>query len=252
LNATKKILITRPEGQSKNWINRLKELGMEPVSFPLIQIQPFCSHAIREAVGNISCYDWLLFTSANGVRAFMSWIHNNEILQNLASLPSIGTVGKATAAELVFYGYSAAIIPENFTAFDLANSLGNVEGARILFPGSTISRPILPNMLRMKGAAVDIVPIYETNKLNYKPEDVQTILKDINIITFASPSAVDAFFELAGNINNNAVYACIGPTTANTVSKYGKNPAIIAETHTTEGLTKAIINFLENNKIRQD
>lgn len=253
MNAGKKILITRPEGQSISWIRSLKELGFEPVSFPLIAIRPFCSHAIREAVGNISQYNWLLFTSANAVRAFMSWIHNNEIFQNLSDLPSIGVVGKATAAELVFYGYNASVIPDHFTAADLARALGNVEGQKILFPGSTLARHTLPDLLREKGAEVDVIPIYETSKLTTKKDELKVILSQgIDIVTFASPSTVEAFIEMNGPSHTHAVYACLGPVTADAARENGIEPTIIANPHTTDGLTSAILNYFSEEATKKE
>lgn len=247
----KNIVITRPEEQSEGFRELLLEKGANPISFPVIKTYPPESWSLLDdAIGRLSSYHGLIFTSVNGVSYFLDRLHFLD--KDIRELKGVRlyAIGPKTAKAVKDLGIKVDVVPENYVAESLLESIGKepVKGKRFLLPRATIARETLPNELRKNGAKIDVAPAYQT--LANKDVDKEALKKimdgEIDVITFTASSTVDNFFKLAGKDSlsslKNVVVACIGPITAKTAEKHGLTPTVIPEKYTIESLVLALEN----------
>lgn len=243
----KKILLTRPREQSKDWAARLEHLGAIPIIFPLIQITPVEDRRqIYAAIDMLPQTDILIFTSVNGVKYFLDNLKEYKGGTALPSSLQIAAIGKKTAESIIGAGWEVSVMPEEYTAAALGASLENIRNKNILIPTTPAASDELAETLKAKGANVKEVFVYETSKLKEgRNELLKLISEGINVITFASPSAVEGFVEMAGRHTGAALIACIGPVTAARAEDEGLSIDIIPENYTAEGLTEALIKYYQ-------
>ena len=248
----KTVVVTRKGNQAESMIDRLRELGAEPFFFPVIEtIAPDDWSPLDNALNNLSQYQGLIFTSVNGVRFFAERLKTiDQDIRELKGL-RVFTIGPKTAEAVRDLGIKVDVVPENFVAESLIESIGreNVEGKRFLLPRATVAREVLPEQLRKMGAIVDVAPAYKT----ILPEtSVSTLAKrleagSIDIITFTSSSTVKNFLALTGEKLLPAIkkttIACIGPVTAKTARDAGLNVEIVPEEYTVPTLLDSIEAF---------
>ena len=232
----KRILITRPIEQAKEWAAQLEEIGLDPIIFPLLEIcfiDPgplFLRNYFKRK------YDWLFFTSANGVEGFMRLMRS--VGKSLIQYNGVAAVGPATSKKLAEYGLKAKEIPDSYSGKGLADSLGNLDGKYILFPTTISVLPGTLEELENKGANIEKLDVYLTLKRVEGHDELQTILdRGVEVITFTSPSAVEAFVQMKLSFPSETLIAVIGPTTAKKAEESGLKPNIISKKHSTEGLT---------------
>jgi uroporphyrinogen III methyltransferase/synthase len=232
--AGRRIAITRAREQADSLAARLSALGAAVIELPPIEICPPADPGpLDHAIANLPSYDWLIFTSANGVRAFIDRLPDLRALRG-----KICAIGPATRAaieslhlkiDLMGEQYVAESLVEAFAAHDLA-------GKRILLPRAAVARDIIPIELRKRGAHVDVVEAYRT----VAPE-IRDIPK-FDAITFTSSSTVKNFVAAAGAESLAAAkVVTIGPVTTQTARDLGLTVAAQAEVYTTEGLVQALL-----------
>ncbi len=245
----KTVVITRAEDQADSMFELLQESGAEPVSFPVIQtVAPESWDPFDQALSRISEYHGLIFTSVNGVKFFMRRLKETD--QDIRDLKGVRiyTIGPKTEEALRAFGIRVDVVPQDFVAESLIESLTGegVKGKRFLIPRAKIAREILPDQLLDMGAEVDVVPAYQTVAPTRKNEDFERRLKDgaIDIITFTSSSTVTNFLERIGPelrpYLKNVTIACIGPITADTAREQGLNVDILPKQYTVDALVRAI------------
>jgi uroporphyrinogen III methyltransferase/synthase len=244
----KSIVITRAADQAADFSRRLSEAGAETISFPTIRIAPPRRwNSVDRAIQELRTYDWVLFTSVNGVTMFFDRLkargRGAHDLKNLR----IGAIGPKTCARLEEFGLKVDSLPEEYRAEALADAVGSVKGLKILLARAEQAREILPETLRKRGAYVDVVTVYRT----LKPQRLPPALKhrffsgEIDVVTFTSSSTVDGFMQHFTSHERRRIFkitraAAIGPITAATLLHHGVNPKIIAKKFTTEDLARAI------------
>lgn len=248
----KTVVVTRKGDQADSMIDRLRELGAEPFFFPVIEtIAPDDWSPLDNALNNLSQYDGLIFTSVNGVRFFAERLKTIE--QDIRELKGarVYTIGPKTAEAVRDLGIRVDVVPENFVAESLIESIGNAEGKRFLIPRATVARETLPEQLRKMGALVDVVPAYKTVLPSQSVDALEKRLKEgsVDVITFTSSSTVTNFLTLTGEqllpaIKNTKI-ACIGPITAKTARDAGLNVEIMPEQYTVSSLMDAIEIFYQ-------
>jgi len=256
----KKVVITRAREQASDLTRLLSNLGAECLECPTIKIQPPDDlKPIDMAIKNLSSYDWLIFTSVNGVKFFFERLFAKGMdvraLHNLQT----ATIGPATAEKLLDFGLNSDIIPETYRAESIIEAFGEafgkkeISGKKILLPRAKEARPILPVELGKMGAVVDEVTAYYTKKVsdsgNLLLEKLQE--KKIDLITFTSSSTVKNFRELLPSENFKTLMAgvtiaSIGPITAKTAKKSGFDVHIVAKSFTIKGLCEAICEHYNN------
>ncbi len=250
--AGKKVLITRARDQSAQFALSLKNLGAEVILFPTIKILPPLSwESLDRAIQKLNSYNWLIFTSVNGVRFFSErWKKKKRKLDFPSSL-KVCAIGPATARELKKRGIRIDYMPKEFIAEAILDGFKRikVEGKKILLARAKKARDILPVGLRQMGAEVDVVEAYRTVKPKGASKQLKPLLKKgIDVIVFTSSSTVENFVDLLRGVDlkgilKGVVIACIGPITSMSARKYGLNVHIQPKEYTISGLTQAITRY---------
>lgn len=251
----KKIVVTRAREQASSFLAKLRKLGADCIEFPTIEIIPPKDYApLDQSIKDLNNYNWLLFTSVNGVKYFFNRLYEkgNDVraLMNI----KVGAIGPKTAEEIKKYGIIPDLVPSEYRAEAVIEAFRkfNTDNLKILLPRAAKAREILPDELRKMGAHIDVVDAYRTIMPGKKAETVSKMLKEgkIDMVTFTSSSTVSNFvgmFEDKGdqvktwlaNIN----IASIGPITSETAKKLGLNINVEPEDYTIDGLTDVIVEY---------
>jgi len=199
---------------------------------PTIRIE-FADPALLDAaLARIASYDWIIFTSRNGVEA---------VARRTLKIggPRVAAIGPATAAELRGHGVEPDLVPAEHVAEALVDAIGDVRGQRVLLPRADIARRTLADELRRRGATVDDITVYHTRAADGSRPD----LAGVDAVTFTSSSGVKNFVE-GGPIPRDAKMVCIGPITARTAREYGLDVTEVAGDYSEDGLVAALISAL--------
>ncbi|MBI3875062.1 MAG: uroporphyrinogen-III C-methyltransferase [Verrucomicrobia bacterium] len=246
-----RIVVTRTREQASQLSAQLFERGAEVLEIPTIKILPTDHHeALAEVLIGLGEYDWLVFTSPNGVTAFFDlFFRGFEDVRDLGAV-RLAAVGPATAAKLKELHLKVDLTPEKFTAAEVAKAFRKfetIENLRVLLLRAEVANADLPKALEELGAIVDDIACYKTVP---ETEDVngasaKLIEGGADWITFASSSAVENFharFNLPELLQKfpRARIVSIGPETTKALSALGLKPTVEAKQHTIVGLVKAI------------
>ena len=242
--AGKRVLVTRSRHQATALSDQLRQAGAIPVELPVIEIVPSTSGELDAALDRIEQYDWLVFTSVNAVTIVA------ERLNEVGSV-QVAAIGDATAAALVECGFAVDLVPDEFVAEAVLQSLveRGVAGKRFLLPRAEIARNTLPEGLRKAGAIVDVVAAYSTRLPASVDQNVldAILAGDIDIVTVTSPSTVRNLLTLiGGELPSGTTVVCIGPITAEAARKAGLPVDIMAGEYSIPGLVQALIQTGEN------
>lgn len=237
----KKILVTRARAQASKLSRALKNLGAEVLEAPTIKIAAPSDEftSLDAAIKILREFDWIIFTSANGVEKFFERLKVHGL--DSRALNKVAAIGSATAEKLLNFGIVADVVPKNFVAESLADALKNfVVGKKVLIARAEVARDVLPDTLKNFGADVTIAPVYKT-----VPEvPTQIDFDSIDLVTFTSSSTVENFVASYGVENLKKIpSAAIGTITAQTLKNFGVDAKIVAETFTIDGLVSAIEKF---------
>jgi len=237
----KKILVTRSRSQASKLSAELKNLGADVIECPTIKISPPPDNFFQldAAIKNLSDFDWIIFTSSNGVEKFFERLKVHGL--DARALKKVAAIGSATSEKLLSFGIIADVVPKNFVAESLADALKNfVGGKKILLARAAEARDILPEALKNFGAQVTIAAAYQTLPEKFSPLDFVAI----DLATFTSSSTVKNFVAAHGlDALKKFPTAAIGPITAKTLKNFDVTPAIQAEEFTIGGLVAAIKKF---------
>ncbi len=239
-----RIAITRPRTQSAEMVLKLRDLGAQPIEFPTISIEPASDYApLDRAIAHLFEYDWLLFTSVNGVRAFFDRLDRSAVdLRNLRA--RLAAIGPATREALEHCHLKVDEMGSEFVAESLLEALArhSLSGKRVLLVRAAVARDVLPQKLRSLKAEVEVVEAYRT----LPPADISSRAAEISAhppdwITFTSSSTVENFFDaVAASSVRSSRFASIGPVTSATLRKHGIEPSAEAVVYTVDGLIEAI------------
>ncbi|MEM8529286.1 MAG: uroporphyrinogen-III synthase [Chloroflexota bacterium] len=248
----KRIVVTRAEEQASNLVERLEELGTIPIVCPAITIVPLNDYtAFDTALKQLSEYDWLLFTSVNGVEVVFERMTKLGIDPNLSHL-KIGSIGPATADALTQRGAKVDFVPSAYVAEAILDEIGDVLGQRMLLPRADIARQTLADGLRQKGAFVDAVDAYRTVPGPGAKELIELLQeRKVDAITFTSSSTVRFLLDgmdqqgvsrsEARKMLQEIIVICIGPITAATAEAESLLVHSVADTYTMDGLIDALL-----------
>ena len=248
---SKNIVVTRARAQASKLTSLLESYGANVIEFPVIKIKPPSSfEEIDREIESINKYKWIIFTSQNGVKAFMERLYISGKDVRILGGIKICAIGRETGKELKKSGIIADYVPEKFIGEELVKNFPSFPpGTEILIPRAKIARETIPEKLKKSGAKVTVLTAYETVMEENKGEDLKNISKDIDVITFTSSSTVTNFIEKIHKLNinkedfSNTVFAAIGPVTAKTAEKHGLKIEIMAEEYTIKGLVEAILDY---------
>lgn len=252
----KRILVTRARAQASELTKRLQCLGARCIEAPVIEIvEPDDAYASLDgALAQLQSYDWLIFTSPNGVDCFFARLLAKGLDARALANAQVAAIGSSTAKALLKFGIKADLVPPEYKAEVLVQTLKPlVAHKRILIPRAKEARQVLPEQLRQADAVVDVVQCYKTAMAQTDYEAVRKMLQqgEIDLVTFTSSSTVKNFLTLVQDqaiLPQTLEYAAIGPITEATCRKYGLRARISAQVYTLDGLTKAIEEYFSEKK----
>lgn len=242
----KRVLVTRTRTQASSLSDKLEHLGARAIETPVIRLEePSDSYkAADESIAHAADYDWIIFTSPNGVQHFFARVHHAGRDLRCLSGARFAVIGKATADSLLKHGIRADVVPKEFCAEGLLDAMrSHVRGQKVLIARAEKAREVLPDGLRTAGAVVDVVPAYRTVAADPAESGLLDALDEgVDAITFTSSSTVLNFVKAVGDISlvGSAKCFAIGPVTAKTMEENGIKPAGIARTYTIDGLIDVI------------
>lgn len=246
------VLVTRPREQAGELNELLAAYGAQVLTFPTIAIVPPRNwETLDKAITELAQYDWVIFTSVNGVRFFLERLRALGRDARALGRAHLCTIGPRTAEALAVGGLTADLVPEVYQAEGVIEALAkeDMKGKRVLIPRAEVARDLLPDDLRKRGAEVTVAVAYRT----VRPEgDVRSLReklthREIGVVAFTSSSTVRNYVELFADpeeacaLIGNAVVACIGPITADTAESYGLKVGIKAKGNTIPALAEAIV-----------
>jgi uroporphyrinogen III methyltransferase/synthase len=251
----RKVLITRTREQASGLRAQLEEEGAEVLELPTLEIVDGASpQVLRRVIDALSDgqYAWVVFTSANAVRRFFREIYELGRDARAFHDSKVAVVGPATAESLAEFGIRADLVPDDYRGGSLADVLvrHGLARRRILVPRAETASPELVATLRTNGAEVEDVPLYSSEVPRNPDEEILAQIRDgaIDVVTFASSSAVRNLFKMLGQDATglkNTVIGCIGPSTAETAQLCGLEPTVVAQNHTIPGLVSAIRDYFQ-------
>jgi uroporphyrinogen-III synthase len=272
----KRVLVTRTSEQAGSLSELLRVAGAQPIELPVIRIVPPSDWQPLDqalmALLHEDAYDWLVFTSANGVKMTLERLRSQGYDPLALRKVRIATIGPATATALTAYGLNAQLVPETFIAESVALALRQeseaqgttLQGKRILLARAAEARQVLVKTLEEAGARVEVVTAYQTLPVAQDDERghaVITLLRQqqLDVVTFTSSSTVQHFMHwlsqtapdiaillaYPGQLPPRPLIACIGPITAGTARSYGLEVSVEAHEFTTHGLVQALIDYEE-------
>ena len=244
----KKVLVTRSRSQASKLTAALEELGAECIEAPAIKIVPPVDNyeALDKAIGQLDKYNWLIFTSTNGVEHFWHRLVAGGKDARGMYKARICAIGAATAQALASHGITTDVVPERYQAEGIIEALANelIAGTKILIPRAAEARALLPEALTKAGAQVDVVVAYETVMGDAEAVEIRNSLAkgEIDVVTFTSSSTVKNLLKLIKDpeLLKEVQLAAIGPITAETMQKNGLTADIVAAEYTIEGLVQSI------------
>lgn len=245
------IVVTRPTLQADSFRTALRRLGARVLLFPTIAIRPPKNwRACDRALAHLADYQWIIFTSANGVKFFLERLDAKGSDVRALQGIRIAAIGPATAYALATRGIRADLCPAEFTSEGLIATFDRIDinGAAILLPRAAEAGDVLPRELAARGARVKEIPVYRTIGSQARREEFLTWLAEgrVSCLTFTSPSTFHHFREIMGDDfrpPSSVTIAVIGPVTSEAVRKTGWNVHIQARPHTVTGLVASLIAY---------
>src|SRR5690606_13968667 len=245
----RRILVPRPVHQAQETANQIRERGAEAVVCPVIEVHAAPEpRRLHDAAARVGEYDWLLFTSANGVNAFFAALALVGADSRRLGRVQVGAIGPRTASALDAYGIKADLVAKEFVGEGLASALLDAgANGKVLLPRALEARDELPNALRAAGLVVDVVPAYETKPI---PASRSLSLRalfeagEVDTVMFTSSSMVSATVAALGpdavQLLAGAHVASIGPITSKTATDLGLTVNTTATEYTVGGLLDAL------------
>lgn len=242
--------LTRPEGQVENALERAYQLGAHPVLIPTIEIAPLSDwHAVDATIADLAQYDWLIFTSVNGVDAFLQRLrHLGRDARALAGI-KIACIGPATAERLEHYALMSDLVPPVYRGEALASELApHVAGKRVLWARANRGREVIPEILTQAGAEFRSLVVYEHRDVAEFPAAVaeQIARGELDWIALSSPTIARnmARFLQPFDRSHWPRLVAISPVTADAATEAGLQVDVIATDHTWDGMFEALVDFL--------
>jgi uroporphyrinogen III methyltransferase/synthase len=242
----KRVMVTRTREQASELSAILSELGAEVIEAPAIRVEPPSSFSkVDKAVSNLSLgsYGWVVFTSANGVRAFVSRLRAAGFDARAFGSTNVAAVGPGTAEALGAIGIAPDLVPPSFTTDAIGKAFPKGKG-RVLLARADKVEPGLDDAIADKGWTVDRLVAYRLKGQSSMPREVRhAVLRgEIDVLTFASGGTVRAFLTLLeGKPPAKTKVVCIGPVTAKAARAAGLRVSAVARTHTIPGLVAATV-----------
>jgi uroporphyrinogen III methyltransferase / synthase len=250
----RRVVVTRARAQAGELSSELERLGAEVMEFPTIEIHPPADFGVLDAaIRDLDSFDWLIFTSVNGVGAFAGRLERHGL--DLRAVPRearIAAIGPATAEAIRNLGLRVDAMPAEYRAEALVEEVAGwaLAGSRVLIPRARVAREVLPEKLREAGAEVVVAPAYETVPSTEGRGELAAKLEmgEVDCVTFTASSTVENFAgafgaEEAARLLGGTRVACIGPITADAARRRGIAVDAVAREYTIPGLVETVVDL---------
>jgi len=244
-----RVLITRAQSPRSSLAQALTEAGAEVVEAPATRIEPLDPGCVRGTIAHLDAYDWIIFTSQNGVELFWAALRDGGLDARALAALRVAAVGPATASSLLDRGIAVDVTPERFVAEGVLEALAerdDVSGRRVLYVAAEGARDVLPNGLTAMGARVDVAPLYRSVPDESGAEAIRAFAAgatERTLAAFTSASAVRAFAGAAGEAKSRIAAASIGPATTAAAREAGLTVRVEAAQSTIPSLVEAIVAY---------
>ena len=250
----KNILIPRGKLQAKAFSEAIKEHGGVPIEIPLIGFRPTqIREELQQAIEQIDQYDWLIITSINSARFFLT-----KIPANLPSMPKIAAIGEKTERVIKELGFNVAFIPSEYVAEGFVKEFLPIisQGEKALLPKGDLARGVIVSALQKNNIQVNELIIYET----FLPEESkQQLMKTLtetklHILTFTSSSTVDHFMAVVNEAKlhdkiKESIVACIGPIAKKTAESHGLTVHVCPSIYTVDAMILQLIHYVSETRL---
>ena len=254
----RRIVVTRARQQASDMVRRLRDLGADCLEAPTIEVVPPQSwEPLDNAILRLKTFDWIVFTSVNGVEFFFRRLAARGLDTRALGHLKTAAIGPATAARMRSQGLGSDIVPATYRAESVVEAFADqaMAGRRVMLPRAKEARPVLPEELTRMGAQVEEIPAYETIQAPGGLQSLIDALQEgrVDMVTFTSSSTVRNLHGLLPEKQRDALMqgvaiASIGPITSETARKLGFNVDVTAGEFTIEGLCEAIKQFYSGRK----
>jgi len=244
-----RVLVTRAQSPRSSLARALSDAGADVVEAPATRIEPLDPGCVRGAIAHLDAYDWIIFTSQNGVELFWAALREMGLDARALAAVRVAAVGPATAAALLDHGIAVDVTPERFVAEGVLEAVAardDVAGSRVLYVAADGARDVLPNGLTTMGARVDVAPIYRSVPDAAGGDAIRAFAReatDRTLAAFTSASAVRAFADAAGDARGRVAAASIGPATTAAAREAGLTVCVEAARSTIPSLLDAIVAY---------
>ncbi|KGX88087.1 uroporphyrinogen-III synthase [Pontibacillus marinus] len=251
-----RILVTRESQQAKPFTDMITQRGGISIEIPLLVFQRSNDLTTKRKLEQVYDYEWIVFTSSNGIHHFFDWLEELEIDQSYLSQKRFAVVGDKTAQSLLEYGFLADFVPDIYTGKQLGESFAETTNDKtsLLVVQGNLSKQTAAQELKEQGHRVETVTVYETH-VNVKIKDglqEELLSHSLDILTFTSPSTVRAFCSLGeGAITEDTLSKpclCIGSTTEQEAKSYGFSHVVVPHTFSIEGMIEALEAYQKRHK----
>jgi uroporphyrinogen III methyltransferase / synthase len=253
--AGRSVLVTRTREQAHSLVDPLEALGAEVLAMPVLEtVDPEDWGPVDAAIESIGTYDWIVFTSTNGVDRFLHRFRERH--GNYSDLAStcMAAVGSATAHRMRAEGYPPAVVPEDFRAEGLVAAFAEMDVEkcrRVLIPRAEEAREVFPDALREMGCDVDVVVAYRTTPATPDPAILERLRAGtVDVGTFTSGAIAGAFVDVltaagldAPAVMGGMVLASIGPITSEALYQMGFSADVEAAESTMGALVDAVVAY---------
>lgn len=254
----RRVLVTRPRERAAALVAGLEAEGADVILVPMIEVtRPEDPGPLEAAAARLGDWDWVVFTSVYAVRALRAALERVEPANASEVGPRCACVGAGTAAAARRAGWAPEVVPDDASATGLVGALtalGEMDGARVLFPRASDARDVLAAGLRAAGATVDEVVAYRKVAPEAPVEAVAGLLREgvADALTFTSPSTVRNFVRLLGRSAGDAKVVVIGQTTAAAAEAAGLRVSAVAESASSAGLVEAVVRAFKRTGSNDD
>jgi uroporphyrinogen III methyltransferase/synthase len=252
----RRILLPRPEHQARQTARAVYDRAAQPIVFPVIEIHdPPNREPLERAVRTLDRYDWVLWTSVNGVDRFFLELDRAGLDARAFGRARIGVIGPKTAAAVRRRGLKPDAEASEYTGEGLAKAVLEQGAHRVLLARARVARDALPALLRASGAEVDVVAAYETRPVGAEcADELRALLAggQVDVVLFTSGSTVDGVADLLGpnaaELLATLTVASIGPITTRAAAERGIRVDVTAESYTVDGLLDALEVYVKRGR----
>lgn len=239
------VLVTRPEHQADDLASKLREMGANVLYQPAIEIaEPRDWAPVDRVLRRLDDFDWLVFSSSNGVRYFLNRLPTLGLDLRQLSRVKLAAIGPATADALAEYHLQADVQPDEYRAEALAAALTpHVRGQRVLLARASRGREVLAELLTAAGAIVEQAVLYESRDITTPNADVVEALAGgrVDWVTVTSSAIARSLIAMFGETLRKAAIVSISPLTAEVLAESGGLSSVVAQTYTTDGIIVTIL-----------